>query len=101
MSEKVTFSTFDPVRFDAPSRCDVCATKSPAFHYEYCVDEGTRSSPQRGFCCPVCAARLLEKLQRVESRAWAEEEESLRIEDLDARDPQTVRLAFSGSTRQK
>jgi hypothetical protein len=82
MSEKVTFSAFDPVRFDAPLRCDVCDSQAPAFHYEYCVDEATRQSPKRGFCCSFCAMGLLQRLQRAESRAWAEEEASLRAEDL-------------------
>jgi hypothetical protein len=34
MSEKVTFSAFDPIRFDRPSPCDVCTSQPPMFHYD-------------------------------------------------------------------
>jgi hypothetical protein len=99
MSEKITFSTFDPMRFDAPSQCQLCASNPPVFHYENSVDEGARQSPKRGFCCAACAVRLLEELQRTESRVWAEEEASLRAEDIDASDLEKRRLAALGSTR--
>jgi hypothetical protein len=94
MSEKVTFSLFDPMRFDAPSDCDVCASKPAFLHYEYSVDEGARLSPKRGFCCSACATRLLEKLQRVESQLWAAEEASLKADDIDVGDLEARRLAF-------
>jgi hypothetical protein len=99
MSERVTFSVFDPMRFDAPSHCEVCTSKPPVFHYEYSVDEGARLSPKRGFCCSSCAARLLEKLQRIESQVWAEEEVSLRADDVDTADLEERRLATFGEAR--
>ena len=96
MSERVTFSVFDPMRFDAPSDCDVCASNPALFHYEYIVDEGARLSPKRGFCCSACATRLLEKLQRVESQVWAAEEASLKADDIDVGDLEERRLATFG-----
>jgi hypothetical protein len=97
MSEKVTFSAFDPMRFDAPSHCDVCTSNPPVFHYEYSLDEGARLSPKRGFCCSFCAAHLLEKLRNAESQVWAEEEASLKADDLDVADLEERRLATFGS----
>ena len=97
MSEKMTFSAFDPVRFDAPSHCDVCALKPPVFHYECSVDEALRTAPRRGFCCSACAWRLLEELQVEESRAWAQEEASLKAEGGDASDLEERRLATFGT----
>jgi hypothetical protein len=99
MSEKVTFSAFDPIRFDAPSYCDVCTSNPPVFHYEYTLDEGARLSPKRGFCCSSCAVRLLEKLRNAESQAWTEEEASLRAEDVDVADLEERRLATFGNAR--
>jgi hypothetical protein len=99
MSEKVTFSAFDPVRFDAPSRCDVCASKPPVFHYEYSVDESASQQAKTGFCCAGCSTRLLEKLQRSESRVWAEEEASFKADDVDVVDLEERRLATFGDRR--
>ncbi len=99
MSEKVTFSAFDPMRFDAPSHCDVCTSNPPVFHYECSLDQGARLSPKRGFCCTSCATRLLEKLRNAESRVWAEEEASLKAEDLDVADLEERRLATFGNVR--
>jgi hypothetical protein len=96
MSEKVTFSAFDPLRFDAPSRCGICNSKPPVFHYQYSLDESARPQPKTGFCCAPCSARLLEGLQRSESREWAEEEASLRADDVDVRDLEERRLATFG-----
>jgi hypothetical protein len=101
MSEKVTFSAFDPMRFDAPSHCDVCTSNPSVFHYEYSVDEGARRSPKRGFCCGSCAVRLLDKLQCAESRIWAEEEASLKAEDLEVADLEERRLATFGEVRRR
>jgi hypothetical protein len=97
MSEKVTFSAFDPMRFDAPSHCDVCTSNPTVFHYEYILDEGARLSPKRGFCCCSCATRLLEKLRNAESQVWAEEEASLKADDVDVADLEERRLATFGS----
>jgi hypothetical protein len=99
MSEKITFATFDPMRFDPPSHCDICASNPSVLHYEYSVDEGARLSPKRGFCCSSCATRLLEKLQSAESQAWAEEEASLRAEEFDVADLEERRLAIFGELR--
>lgn len=99
MSERVTFSTFDPVRFDSPSRCDLCTSRAPAFHYEHTVDEAVRQSPKRGFCCGSCAARLLARLQNAETQAWAEQEASLKADDADASDLEERRLATFGNVR--
>jgi hypothetical protein len=96
MTERVTFSAFDPVRFDAPSHCNVCTSTAPVFHYEYSVDEALRQAPRKGFCCSRCAVRLLEKLQVAESRAWAQEEASLKAEDVDASDLEERRLPTFG-----
>jgi len=101
MSERVTFSAFDPVHFDSPSRCDVCTSQPPVFHYEYSVDEGVRQSPKKGFCCAPCAARLLENLQSAESRVWAEEEASLKADDVDVSDLKERRLATFGDARRR
>lgn len=101
MSERVTFSTFDPVRFDSPSHCDLCTSRAPVFHYEHSVDEGARQSPKRGFCCGPCAARLLGTLENAESRAWAEEEASLTADDIDASDLEERRLAPLGEVRRR
>ena len=99
MSERVTFSVFDPMRFDAPSHCDVCTSIPPVFHYEYSVDEGARLSPKRGFCCNSCAGRLLDKLQSAESLIWAEEEASLKADDVEVTDLEERRLATFGEAR--
>ena len=96
MLEKVTFSVFDPVRFDAPAHCDVCTSKPPVFHYECSVDEALRQTPRKGFCCSACAAHLLEKLRLAESRAWAREEASLKADDVDASDLEERRVATFG-----
>ena len=77
MSEKITFSTFDPMRFDVPSGCTLCSSESPFFRYEYNLDEGARQSPTTGFCCTACAEQLLQDLRRSESKVWGEEERSL------------------------
>jgi hypothetical protein len=99
MSERVTFSTFDPVRFDSPSHCDLCTSRTPVFHYEHTVDEAARQSPKRGFCCASCAARLLATLQNTESRVRAEEEASLKADDADASDLEERRLVTLGNVR--
>jgi hypothetical protein len=99
MRARVTFSVFDPMRFDAPSDCDVCASNPALFHYESIVDEGARLWPKRGFCCSACATRLLEKLQGVESQVWAAEEAALKADDIDVGDLEERRLATFGQNR--
>src|SRR5262245_48415718 len=99
MNEKVTFAAFDPMRFDAPLQCDICAAKPALFHYEYSVDEGARVSLKRGFCCRSCASRMLERLQRAESQVWAQEEASLKADDIDVADLEERRQATFGERR--
>lgn len=99
MSEKVTFSAFDPIRFDPPSQCDVCASLPPMFHYEYDVDEGIRQQPRRGFCCKDCAIKLLDALQQAESQVWAREEAFLKANDVDVSDLEERRLVTFGTGR--
>jgi len=101
MSEKIMFSAFDPIRFDVPSRCDVCDSQPPVFHYEYDVDEGVRQQQRKGFCCKSCATKLLDILQRAESRVWAQEEASLKADDLDVSDLEERRLATFGAGPQR
>jgi transposase-like protein len=97
MSEKVSFSAFDPIRFDTPAFCDVCTSDIPVFRYEYDSDRGTPQSRQ-GFCCAACATKLLERLQRTESQVWADEAAILKAEGLDVSDLEERQLAASGST---
>ena len=97
MSERITFSLFDPIRFDVPSHCILCVSNPPVFHYEHTLDESTRQSPKKGYVCALCAMRLLERLQQTESQLWEEEETSLRAEDLDAEDLEQRRLTAFGS----
>ena len=101
MSEKVTFSAFDPIRFDVPSKCDVCDSQPTVFHYEYGVDEGVRQQQRKGFCCRVCATKLLDILQRTESQVWAQEEASLKADDQDVSDFEERRLATFGTGRDR
>lgn len=101
MSEKVTFSAFDPIHFDVPSRCEICASQPNMFRYEYDVDEGTRQQPRKGFCCCSCAAKLLDTLQRAESRVWKQEEDYLKANDVDASDLEERRLATFGAGRER
>jgi hypothetical protein len=96
MSEKVTFSVFDPIRSDAPSDCDVCDSQPPVFYYEYDIDEGVRQQPRKGYCCRDCATKLLDTLQRAESQIWAREEAFLKANDVDASELEERRLATFG-----
>lgn len=95
MSEKVSFSTFDPIRFDTPTYCDVCTSDVPLFRYEYESDHSAPQNPQ-GFCCASCAAKLLDRLQRAESQVWADEAAILRAEGLDVSDLEERQLAAAG-----
>lgn len=97
MSEKVTFSAFDPIRFDVPSQCELCTSQPTMFHYEYDVDEAVRQQPRKGFCCRSCASKLLDKLQRAESQVWAQEEAFFKANDVDASDLEERRLATFGA----
>jgi len=101
MRAQLTFSTFDPLFSDAPSICETCGTRPSVFKFDDGCNEGD-SGRQRlvGFCCTVCATRLLEELQQKESAAWAEEEASVRQAGEDISDFHKRRLAtFGAGTR--
>jgi hypothetical protein len=80
MSEKVMFAGFDPMHFDSPRQCDLCASQPPVFRYEHSTDESARRSPKKGFCCCECAADLLADLKQAEAEAWAEEAALMKAE---------------------
>jgi ferredoxin len=78
MYSSLHFTTFDPLR-DAPELCGLCEVRPPVFHFEFKNDK----APSSGFCCEMCATRLLKKLERTESQEWAEEEAALAADELD------------------
>jgi ferredoxin len=78
MHNSLHLMTFDPLR-DAPELCALCGARPPVFHFEF----KTEKDPSRGFCCEICAIRLLKRLERTESQEWAEEEAALAADDLD------------------
>jgi len=83
MYNSLHFTTFDPLR-DAPEVCGLCQARPPVFHFEINSNADPKESfSRKGFCCDVCATRLLKKLERTESQEWAEEEAALAAEDLD------------------
>jgi len=98
MRNQLTFSTFDPLFSDAPSLCGICGARPSVFHFESGCQEGDVECPNvRGYCCAGCATRLLEDIERAESRTWAEEEASVRKEGGDVEDLHTRRVATFGS----
>jgi len=98
MRNQLKFSTFDPLFTDAPALCGVCGMRPSVFHFESRCREGdSECPPVQGYCCAVCAARLLEELERTESLTWAEEEASLRKEGGDVDDFRKRRLVTFGS----
>jgi len=83
MHNSVRFTTFDPLR-DAPELCSACGVLPPIFHYEFCCeDENEEPLSRKGFCCEVCATRLLKALECEESVEWAQEEAALAADNLD------------------
>jgi len=99
MRNQVKFSTFDPLFSDAPSLCGICGMRPSVLHFESSCQEGDSECPNvRGFCCAVCAMRLLEDLERAESVTWAEEEASVRKEGGDVSDFHTRRVVTFGSS---
>ena len=83
MHNSVRFTTFDPLR-DAPELCSACRVHPPIFHYEFCSeDKSGEPISRKGFCCEVCAARLLKALECEESVEWAQEEAALAADNLD------------------
>ena len=98
MRAQRTFSTFDPLFSDAPSICEMCGARPSVFKFEDGCSEAEGGSQRLvGFCCAVCATRLLEELQEKESVAWAEEETSVRTEGYDVTDFHKRRLTTFGS----
>ena len=75
------FTTFDPIR-DAPELCALCKARPPVFYFACNRDTDPEQSAS-GFCCEVCATRLLKTLERTESQEWAQEEAALAADDLD------------------
>jgi len=83
MHNSVLFTTFDPLR-DAPELCGACGVLPPIFHYEFCSeDESEQALSMKGYCCEVCATRLLKALECEESLEWAQEEAALAADNLD------------------
>lgn len=83
MHNSLHFTTFDPLR-DAPELCGLCRVRPPVFHFEFHSDEDQKEPrSSKGFCCEICAARLLKALERTESQEWAKEEAALAADDLD------------------
>ena len=81
MHNGLRFTTFDPVR-DAPDLCQLCGTRPPVFHFET-TERLKGDSPRKGFCCHVCATRLLRTLELTESQEWTAEEAALAADDFD------------------
>jgi hypothetical protein len=99
MRVTLSFSTFDPLFSDAPSLCDVCESKPSVFHFEsHRDDDGPDRPPATGYCCSSCAVDLLDRLQRAESLAWAEEEIAVQSTGGDVTDFHTRRVATFGSS---
>jgi hypothetical protein len=98
MRDTVSFSSFNPLFSDAPARCDICESKPSVFQFEsHSADDSPEPRPVKGFCCASCATLLLDKLQREESLAWAEEEASFRIDEVEVSDFHQRRLATFGT----
>ena len=98
MRNQLSFSTFDPLFSDAPSRCDICDAQPSVFRFESGSSEGSPASrPVKGYCCSSCATSLLDQLQDAESRAWAEEEASVQKDGIDTSEIHARRLAAFGA----
>jgi hypothetical protein len=83
MHNRLHFTTFDPLR-DAPQLCQLCGTRPPIFHFELALKKRTKDPcHKKGFCCEVCAARLVKILERSESQQWSAEAAALAAEDFD------------------
>ena len=80
--KKVTFSTFDPFVHDAPVSCEICTAAPPIFIYALVAAESDEET--KGYCCGLCAAGFLRRLEQLESHQWEAEEAAL--EDVDILD---------------
>lgn len=100
MTNKLSLTTFDPLLRDTPQVCSLCTGKTPVFSYEFRTEEQGEAKASKGFCCSACAVALVQKLERVEAREWAEEEEALEIDEMDVSEFKKRRLsAFGARTR--
>ena len=97
MSNKVCFSSFDPIIGDSPEYCDVCSQRPPIFKYQCSSrNEAERREYLVGFCCELCTQRLLETLRQTESREWADEEASFSADEVDVKEFHRRRIAAFG-----
>jgi hypothetical protein len=94
MNDSVFFATFDPLFCDTPELCPLCGSHPPIFNYEFTTrDPNGERQYVKGFCCGSCAPALVRKLERTESREWAEEEAALEADDMDISEFHKRRLA--------
>lgn len=98
MMDTLFFAGFDPLH-EVPDVCAICQTRPPVFNFDYrALAENREVEKTTGFCCPLCAARLLKKLERAESQEWASEESALAEDNVDISEFHAHRLAaFPGS----
>jgi len=83
MPNSLLFTTFDPLH-DAPELCSACGMNQPIFHFEFSSqDDNEEPLARKGFCCEVCAQRLLKALECEESVEWAQEEATMAAEKVD------------------
>ncbi len=100
MIDSLFFAGFDPLH-EVPEVCTVCSSHPPVFSFDYhALDEKREPKKTSGFCCVACAVQLLKKLERAESKEWAEEESALEEDAFDVSEFRKHRLAaFPGSAR--
>ena len=98
INDGLYLATFDPSYVNAPETCNLCIAETPAFTYEYCIEQhdGKRHYI-KGYCCANCAAGLMKRLAGREAEEWAEEEAELQAEHVDITDLQKRRLATFGN----
>lgn len=82
MQNSLHFTTFDPLR-DAPESCQLCGKRPPVIHFELAIQKRSENCQKKGFCCHMCAARLVRTLERSESRQWSAEAAALAADDFD------------------
>lgn len=78
--QKITFSTFDPFVHDAPVSCEICTATSPTFIYVLVAAQSDEET--KGYCCGLCAAGFLRRLEQLEARQWEAEEAALEDADI-------------------
>ena len=101
MLDSLFFAGFDPLH-EVPALCTICSLHPPVFRFDYrALDENGESQKTTGFCCAACAGGLLKKLERAESREWAEEEAALAKDAFDITEFHKHRLATFPSSGRK